>query len=189
MWEPPRWREARVVESVFENANRPGPARPDPARPGISATRLPPWKTADFGPPLLVGFGLFLGSAGAAWPPGGYPKGGYPPGGYPPGEYPPGGYPSGVLAPGGCPPGRHLLGGYPRGEYSPGEYSPGYPNPTLLEGAPPALRQAPSSPRSWRWSAAGAMAAAAGGRGAGPQRVPSRRGCSWRVPSGKGTLL
>ena len=69
----------RVVESVCENANRPGPARPDPARPdparpAISATRLPPWKTADLGPSVLASLGPPRGSPGPSpGPPEGFP--------------------------------------------------------------------------------------------------------------------
>ena len=37
------------------------PARPDPTRPAISATRLPALKTVDFGPPILALVGPFWG--------------------------------------------------------------------------------------------------------------------------------
>ena len=42
----------RVVESEYKKWNGSDPTRPDPARPGISATRLPSSKHADFGPPI-----------------------------------------------------------------------------------------------------------------------------------------
>ena len=53
----------RVVESVFEKWNRPGPTRPDPTRPAISATRVGALKKPDFGTPVLVSFGAFLSLA------------------------------------------------------------------------------------------------------------------------------
>ena len=49
----------RVVQSVYEKWNRPGPFRSVsccsvPTRPAISATRLPALKMADLGPPVFA---------------------------------------------------------------------------------------------------------------------------------------